>query len=86
MNWLAARRSCARRAKQPGDPPSDIEITVWPGSADPKRELDAAWIRRYLEAGATRIITRPHVTKPADLQRLSEQIRQFRSVLSEAAA
>jgi probable F420-dependent oxidoreductase len=73
-------------AEAAGRSAGDVEITVWPGSADPRRELDATWMRRYLEAGATRIITRPQVTKPADLQRLSEQIRRFRSVLSEASA
>lgn len=72
-------------AEAAGRSAGDIEITVWPGSADPKRELDSAWLRRYLEAGATRIITRPRVTKPADLQRLPEQIRRFRSVVAEAA-
>jgi probable F420-dependent oxidoreductase len=72
-------------AEAAGRPADDIEITVWPGSADPKRELDAAWIRSYLEAGATRIIVRPRVAKPADLEQLPEQIRRFRSVLVEAA-
>jgi probable F420-dependent oxidoreductase len=76
-------RQSAEAAGRSGD---DIEISVWPGSADPKRELDAAWMRGFLEAGATRIITRPRVTKPADLERLPEQIRRFRAVLMEAAA
>ncbi len=62
-----------------------IEISVWPGSADPKRELEVPWMRRYLEAGATRIVTRPRVTKTADLDRLPEQIRRFRAVVMEAA-
>jgi probable F420-dependent oxidoreductase len=73
-------------AEAAGRSAGDIEITVWPGSADPKRELDVAWMRRYLEAGATRIITRPQVTKTADLQRLPDQISRFRSVVMEAAA
>jgi probable F420-dependent oxidoreductase len=75
-----------RSAEAAGRSPADVEITVWPGSADPKRELDATWMRRYLQAGATRIITRPQVTKPADLERLPEQIRRFRAVLVAAAA
>lgn len=75
-----------RSAEAAGRSPEDIEITVWPGSADPKRELDASWMRRYLDAGATRIVTRPQVTQPADLDRLAEQIRRFRSILQEAAA
>jgi probable F420-dependent oxidoreductase len=74
-----------RSAEAAGRSAADIEITVWPGSADPDRELDATWLRRYLQAGATRIVTRPQVTKPADLGRLAEQIRRFRSVLAEAA-
>ena len=74
-----------RSAEAAGRSADDVEITVWPGSADPKRELDVTWMRRYLEAGATRIITRPQVTKPADLERLPEQISRFRSVVLEAA-
>ena len=73
-------------AEAAGRSPDDVEISVWPGSADPKRELDPAWIRGYLEAGATRLITRPRVTKPADLEQLPEQIQRFRSVVREAAA
>ena len=76
-------RQSAEAAGRSGD---DIEISVWPGSADPQRELEVAWMRRYLDAGATRIITRPRVTKPADLEGLPEQIRRFRAVLLEAAA
>jgi hypothetical protein len=53
-------------AEAAGRSSSDIEITVWPGSADPKRELDPAWIREYLDAGATRIITRPQIMRHAD--------------------
>jgi probable F420-dependent oxidoreductase len=78
-----ALRDSAEAAGRSGD---DIEITVWPGSFDPKRELEAAWIRSYLDAGASRIITRPQVTKPEDLQRLPEQIARFRSVVMEASA
>ncbi len=74
-----------RSAEAAGRSADDVEITVWPGSADPKREWDVTWMRRYLEAGATRIITRPQVTKPADLERLPEQISRFRSVVLEAA-
>jgi probable F420-dependent oxidoreductase len=78
-----ALRQSAQAAGRGGD---DIEITVWPGSFDPKRELEAAWMRSYLDAGASRIITRPQVTKPEDLQRLPEQIARFRSVVMEASA
>ncbi|HEX4430548.1 MAG TPA: LLM class F420-dependent oxidoreductase [Frankiaceae bacterium] len=73
-------------AEAAGRSADDVEISVWPGSSDPTRELDAAWIRRYLDAGATRVITRPRVAKPLDLERLPEQIRRFRSVLAEAAS
>ncbi|HEX4016393.1 MAG TPA: LLM class F420-dependent oxidoreductase [Frankiaceae bacterium] len=79
----ALLRESAESAGRSGE---GIEITVWPGSADSKRELDAAWIRQFLDAGATRIITRPHVSKPADLQGLSAQLKRFRSVLVAAVA
>jgi hypothetical protein len=78
-----ALHKSAEAAGRNGD---DIEITVWPGSFDPKRELEVAWIRSYLDAGASRIITRPQVTKPEHLQHLPEQIARFRSVVTEASA
>lgn len=76
-------RESAAAAGRSGD---DVEITVWPGSADPSRDTDAAWMRSYLDAGATRVISHPRISKPADLERLPEQIRRFRGVVMEAAA
>jgi probable F420-dependent oxidoreductase len=73
-------------AEAAGRSAQDIEISVWPGSFDPSRELDATWIRAYLDAGATRVVIRPRVTKAADLEKLPAQIQRFRSVLMEAAA
>lgn len=66
-------------AQQAGRSPDDIEITVWPGSFDPSRELDPDWMRQYVDAGARRLIVRPKVMRPADLEKLPEQVAQFRS-------
>lgn len=34
----------------------DVELTAWPGSCDPTRELDPGWVRGYTGEGATRLI------------------------------
>lgn len=83
---LAAGATLLREtATAAGRRAEDVEITVWPGSFDPARELDATWMRRYLDAGATRLVVRPHVTRPDDLPRLAEQIERFRAVVAEAS-
>ena len=71
-------------AQQAGRSADDIEITVWPGSFDPSRELDPAWMRRYVDAGARRLILRPKVTRPADLAKLPAHIQEFRSCVLAA--
>jgi alkanesulfonate monooxygenase SsuD/methylene tetrahydromethanopterin reductase-like flavin-dependent oxidoreductase (luciferase family) len=62
----------------------DIEITVWPGSSDPTREMDPDWVRGYVDAGARRLILRPKVMQPPDLEKLPQQIEQYRSTVLAA--
>jgi hypothetical protein len=73
-----------RSAQEAGRSADDIEITVWPGSSDPSRELDPDWVRGYVEAGARRLILRPKVVKPSDLETLPAQIRHYRSTVLAA--
>jgi probable F420-dependent oxidoreductase len=74
-------RESAQKAGRSAD---DIEITVWPGSSDPTRELDPDWVRGYVDAGARRLILRPKVMQPSDLERLPQQIEQYRSTVLAA--
>ena len=74
-------RESAQNASRSAD---EIEITVWPGSADPTRELDPDWVRGYVDAGARRLILRPKVMQPSDLEKLPRQIEQYRSTVLAA--
>ena len=73
----AARLSAAAQAA--GRDPADVPITVWPGSADPARELDADWVRRFVDAGATRLIVRPPIRTRDDLDALPGFVDRYRA-------
>jgi probable F420-dependent oxidoreductase len=61
-----------------GRDPAAIDITAWPGSHDPAAELDPAYVRRYVDAGARRLVLRPRLADPGDLPRLREQVERYR--------
>ncbi|MEV5826984.1 TIGR03619 family F420-dependent LLM class oxidoreductase [Spirillospora sp. NPDC052242] len=81
-----AERAGLLRAASAGRP---VEITAWPGSHAPDRETDPAFVRRYVEAGATRIVIGPRVggpdgvLGPRGLGALREQIARYRETVLE---
>lgn len=68
---VAAAASAGRGA-------DEVPITVWPGSADPSRELDAEWVGRFVAAGATRLVVRPRVATAADLAAVPAFVARYR--------
>jgi len=64
--------------------PDAVEITAWPGSADFRREYDPDYVRRYTEAGATRLVIAPRtwgpdgLLGPRGLTVLREQLERYR--------
>ncbi|MBO2458209.1 LLM class F420-dependent oxidoreductase [Actinomadura violacea] len=66
-----------------------VEITAWPGSCDPEREWDPAFVRRYVDAGATRIVLAPRLSRthpesllgPRGLDALRDQIDRYRDTV-----
>jgi probable F420-dependent oxidoreductase len=56
-----------------------VEITVWPGSADPRRELEVDWVRRYVEAGATRLLILPRLRTADQLPAFAGQLARYRA-------
>jgi probable F420-dependent oxidoreductase len=64
-------------AKDAGRDPSDITITAWPGSIDADRETDLAWVQRFVDAGATRLIVRLKPGGPDDMGTLRDQLRRY---------
>jgi alkanesulfonate monooxygenase SsuD/methylene tetrahydromethanopterin reductase-like flavin-dependent oxidoreductase (luciferase family) len=61
-----------------GRDPDSVEITVWPGSHDPAAELDVDYVRRFVAAGAHRVLITPYVARDAGLESLREQILRYR--------
>ncbi len=74
-----------RRATEVGRDPEAIEISAWPGSVDPAAEDDPAFVRRFLDAGARRILVRPRLTSPEGMPALREQLLRFRSDVLDRA-
>ncbi|WP_261567305.1 LLM class F420-dependent oxidoreductase [Frankia gtarii] len=60
-----------------GRDPEGIEITAWPGSLDPAAERDVDFVRRYVAAGATRVLLWPQVATPDELPLLRHQIESY---------
>jgi probable F420-dependent oxidoreductase len=61
-----------------GRDPDEVEITVWPGSHDLQSELDVDYVRRFVAAGARRVLINPFVAPGQGLQSVQEQILTYR--------
>jgi probable F420-dependent oxidoreductase len=68
-------------AAESGRNPGAVELSAWPGSADQSSELDLDWVRRFVDAGATRLLTRATITRPDQLPLLREQIERYREAI-----
>ena len=74
-----------------GRDPEAVEISVWPGSHDPASEMDPDYLRRFVDAGASRVMVARYCVPGADasganspaagLPELREQLLQFRALL-----
>ncbi|KAB2389981.1 LLM class F420-dependent oxidoreductase [Actinomadura montaniterrae] len=81
-----AQRADLLRATSAG---RTVEVTAWPGSCDPGREGDPDFVRRYVEAGATRIVIAPRLggplpdslLGPRGLDALRDQIDRYRDTV-----
>jgi alkanesulfonate monooxygenase SsuD/methylene tetrahydromethanopterin reductase-like flavin-dependent oxidoreductase (luciferase family) len=67
-----------RTAASAGRDPRDIELTAWPGSFRPDAEDDVATVRRYVNAGAQRIVIRAGTTAPDDIGGFVRRVVRFR--------
>ena len=65
-------------ARDAGRDPSSVEITVWPGSYDWSADRDPAWVRRYVEAGADRLVFVSPLSGNGDLGPLRDDIARYR--------
>ena len=65
------RAAAAAAGREP--PP----VTAWPGSADPSREREVDWVRRFVDAGASTLAVRLPIRAPADLAAVPEFLRSY---------
>ena len=65
-------------ARDAGRDPSSVEITVWPGSYDWSADRDPAWVSRYVEAGADRLVFVSPLSGNGDLGPLRDDIARYR--------
>jgi alkanesulfonate monooxygenase SsuD/methylene tetrahydromethanopterin reductase-like flavin-dependent oxidoreductase (luciferase family) len=64
-------------AAEHGRDPAAIRLSVWPGSYDWARQDDAAFVRQYVDAGATRVIVHAAVSSPAELPQFTDQLTRY---------
>ena len=62
---------------------AEIEVTVWPGSHDPASERDVDFVRRFVAAGARRLLITPFASREGGLPALREQILSYREGVLE---
>jgi probable F420-dependent oxidoreductase len=64
-----------------------VELSAWPGSFDPSSEMDPDFLRRYVDAGAKRIMVARSVAPDAGgspqggLPKFRAQLQEFRALL-----
>ena len=61
-----------------GRPADAVEITAWPGSVDPGSERSVGWVRRFVDAGASRLVVRVAITRPDQLGELRDGLLRYR--------
>ena len=61
-----------------GRDPEAIEITVWPGSHDHASEHDVDYVRRFVAAGARRLLITPQVSPKHGFGSFREQVDRYR--------
>jgi probable F420-dependent oxidoreductase len=75
---FAVKADAVRAAATAAGRPTDaIAMSVWPGSADPAQERSLPWVRRYVEAGATRLVMHARIGRPDELPLLRDQLNRY---------
>lgn len=55
-----------------------FDLTAWPGSASRGRQFDPAFVQRYVDAGATRIIIDPDLNPADPIASLAGELARYR--------
>ena len=67
----------AASAKQAGRDPSEIELSIWPASYDFTRTFDHAFVSRYTDAGAARVVISQGESQTIDIAGQRDFIRRY---------
>jgi probable F420-dependent oxidoreductase len=75
---FAVKADAVRAAATAAGRPSDaVAMSVWPGSADPSQERSLPFVRRYVDAGATRLVMQARIERPDELPLLRDQLNRY---------
>jgi probable F420-dependent oxidoreductase len=86
QDFAAGADALRAAAKAAGRDPGSIEITAWPGSFDPARQGEPAFLAEYLRSGASRLLVAPRLRRPDDLDGLRPQLERFRDAVDAASS
>ncbi len=67
----------ASAAREAGRDPSAVELSIWPASFDFTRTMDLEFVRSYVDAGASRIVTSQGEAQATDIAGQRDFIRRY---------
>jgi probable F420-dependent oxidoreductase len=70
-------------ATEAGRPTDEVEITAWPASAPAGDVTPLHWARRYVDAGATRLLTGLRITAPDGLRTMADHLHRYREEVAD---
>jgi probable F420-dependent oxidoreductase len=70
-------------ARDAGRAEDDLTISVSPGMADPARETDVDFVRRYVEHGASRLVITSGMSGPDDLPRVRDRVLRYQELVMD---
>lgn len=74
----------AATAKEAGRDPSEIELSIWPASYDFTRGFDVPFVKAYVAAGASRVVTSAGEAQTVEIAAQRDYIRRYQDeVLSK---
>lgn len=82
-DFTAGVRILHDAARDAGRSPDEIEITVVPGSANYERETDVDWVRRYVDAGAQRLVVNSRIARTDQLGDFRDRLLAYREQVLE---
>lgn len=80
-DFVVAAELLRTEARRAGRNPDDVPISITAGSADREREMDLAWVQHYVTHGATRLVIRPGIARPDDVDAVRIRVEKYRELV-----